>query len=224
MNGSNSIVGTYFSGRLTAAIPARACLEQDAWAITSLDGTALVSHPRDNVKVSERLTDVPRLLTFPDGSSGETHDNSSIDDLGLRNSGQRFASFVHFLETQAPVVAIATVLLVASIAATFKFGLPRVAESIATNLPDSVEANIGAAAMTSVNSFSAVTTLSPTERSEVYHQLERISPSDATGPDLHLRNVGGLPNAFALPGHQIVVTDALVRLLTSGQLAAVLAH
>ncbi|HEX2101968.1 MAG TPA: M48 family metallopeptidase, partial [Candidatus Synoicihabitans sp.] len=44
-------------------------------------------------------------------------------------------------------------------------------------------------------------------------------------PDLHFRHFGTLPNAFALPGNIIVVTDALVTMAEDEEeIAAVLAH
>ncbi len=216
----------YFSGQLTAPHAACVSLVEEEWRVVSLQtGEELARHPLDPGAISDRLARrVPRLVVFPDGGSLEIHDCDALNDFTADLSTQRLGSFVHRLESHATIAAVATVLVVLSIVGLFKFGLPALARQVATNLPDSVEQTLGEASLASFNAFGIESGLDFTARTRLDRQLERVLRPDEVAPRLHLRNLGNLPNAFALPGHLIVVTDALPGLLSDDEIAAVLAH
>ncbi|GAB5559932.1 MAG: M48 family metallopeptidase [Synoicihabitans sp.] len=225
MNQESLTSASYFTGRLTAAVPVSFCRSGDHWEMRSLaDGTLVASHPVAETVVSDRLAHVPRVALFPDGSSAEIEDNSRMDDWVPARAAQRFGQFIHRLESHSRIVAIATVVLVASVVAIFQVGLPWLAARVAHGLPDKIDAEIGRVSYASVEAFSQPTGLSLEERSNVHLQLERILLPDESPPTLHLRNWFWMANAFALPGNQIVVTDQLAQDLTNDELAAVLAH
>ena len=211
----------YFSGRLTAPHSVMVALIDDHWQVTSLaSGVSLARHPLDPAAISDRLArDVPRLITFPDGGSLEIHDCEALNAFTSTLKKQRLGSFVHALETHATFAAIATVLVVLSIGALFKFGLPKLAQHVAANLPQSVEQSLGDASLASFNAFGIESGLDRDSRDRLDQQLERVLLPGEDAPSLHTRNLGGLPNAFALPGHHIVVTDALLGHLSDDETA-----
>lgn len=226
MNEDTTFRATFFSGNLTAAIPIHVQVAATQWILRSDDGEQVREFTSEDVSISDRLANTPRLVLFADGSSLESTANSTLDQLAQNSAGtkQKFSRLVHLLESHSKFAAIATALVVAAVVSLYTLGLPRLAESVALNLPDQIETEIGKASLRSFNAFGGVTGLSLTERSRAHLQLERVLLPAETSPELHLRNIGALPNAFALPGYHIVATDALLRLLNDDEVAAVMAH
>lgn len=218
--------GTYFSGKLTAAISVHVQVEDDRWRLTNTTGEELGDFSAESVSVSDRLAHINRLVIFPDGSSLETSHNDALDLLTLHEQRQtsRFSRIVHLLESHSRFAAFATVLVVALVGVCYKYGLPKLAETVALNLPVEVEQQIGNTSLASFKAFGGNTNLDMAERSRAQLQLERVLLPGEDPPDLLLRNLGELPNAFALPGHHIVATDALLHLLSEDEIAAVMAH
>lgn len=226
MSEDTTFPATFFSGNLTAAIPVTVQATATQWIILSADGEQLQQFASAEASISDRLANTPRLLLFPDGSSMETPANDAIDQLTQNTGGkiQKFSRLVHLLESHSKFAAIATVLVVAAVVSLYTLGLPRLAESVALNLPDQIETEIGNASLRSFNAFGSPTGLPLTERSRAHLHLERVLLPEEKPPEFHLRNIGVLPNAFALPGYHIVATDALLSLLNDDEVAAVMAH
>lgn len=219
-----AFAATYFTGRLTTPRPVQVRLIDGAWHVSAESGELLVSHPLDLSRISERLADVPRLITLPDGGSLETAPNPLFDSLVQPSRSHQFSAWVHRLESHARIAAAATVLMVAVVGAAFKFGLPRLARNVAAALPTEVEQHIGEASLATFQTWGVRTGLDRTARARVRTQLNRIVREGETCPTVHFRNLGNLANAFALPGNVIVVTDALPVLLSDDEIAAVFAH
>ncbi len=228
MNDTGAVVfdAIYFDGRMTNPQPATVVLRDGQWHVSAIaTGAELACHPLDPAAISDRLASrLPRLITFPDGASLEVHDCDALNAFTATLSRQRLGTFVHALETHATFAAIATVLVVLSVAALFKFGLPKLAESVAANLPESIEQTLGQTTLAAFNQFGGPSQLSFEQRMRVDLALERILLPEETTPRLHYRKLGELPNAFALPGHTIVITDSILDHLSDDELAAVLAH
>jgi Zn-dependent protease with chaperone function len=128
-----------------------------------------------------------------------------------------------------------TVLAVASAIATlallavgYRFGLPRLAESVAKGLPESWVQALGGHTLDALDeTVFEPTALDPAWREALTARLEALRPPDGEVPahTLHFRGGAMGANAFALPGGEIVVTDALVELSHSDEeVLGVLAH
>lgn len=181
------------------------------------------------LRVSDRLGEVPRFLYLPENALIETADNAIVDAALARRRRSRGARLIHALESQQRIAAVACVLLLASIAALAFYGPPVLARVVAQRVPDDVDRRVGAIALAGLQRYVLPSNLSPHERERVRVQLDRIrgaAPANAPRIQLQFYSMGGrFPNAFALPGNTIIVTDELVRLLPSDdELAAVLAH
>jgi Zn-dependent protease with chaperone function len=181
-----------------------------------------------DVRVSDRLGSIARFLYLPDGGTLETADNATIDAaLAMQDRG-RGAAFVHFLEQHTKIAAIATVCLVAAVLLGFKFGLPVLARHVASRMPVELELQAGRVALGTISRFLAPSNLSRFDQAATRTRLDRllqVRPQRipvqiefyAMGPQY--------PNAFALPGGVIIVSDELVALADGeGELEAVLAH
>ncbi len=180
------------------------------------------------VRVSDRLASIPRYLYLPDGRTIETADNDTIDRLLENQNRGWIVALVHWLEVRSQVAAVATVLLVAAVAAMLRFGLPILARQTALAVPAAIESRAGKTALATFDRMLGQSQLKHDERQRAEAQLTRLLQAgriDAK-PQLVFRSMGGkYPNAFALPGGFIIVSDELVQLATNDdELAAVLAH
>lgn len=181
-----------------------------------------------DIRSSDRLGRVPRFLYLPNRGTVETGDHRAVDELvALQDRGQ-LSWLIHWLEARARVAATATVLVTLIAAAAVYFGLPVLAERAAYAVPASVEQQAGRAALATFNRYLAPSQLGAADRQRVQGLLDRLGRQQHVNRPLviEFRSMGGkFPNAFALPGGIIVVSDELVKLAENDQeLTAVLAH
>jgi TonB family protein len=222
---STTFTGSLFDGE-TLAIR-RLILEADDGRLRSLTEGVALEVALVEVRTSDRLATLPRFLYLPDGRTIETPDNDAIDTLLAGQRRGRVVAAVHWLEVRSRVAAAATVLLVAGVAATVWWGLPVLAHQAAMAVPPSIERQAGQTAMATLNRLLAPTQLRRTDQARVNAQLDRLLKARplSARPELVFRSMGGkFPNAFALPGGFIVISDELVALANDEELAAVLAH
>jgi TonB family protein len=219
--------GTYFDGQ--RAKPRSVTFDFAAGDTLRVEGDEVALQvPMASVRVSDRLGDIPRFIYLPDAALIETSENAEIDTALQRHNRARGARLIHLLETHRAVAAIACALLAVLITIGGYFGPPALARLVARRVPHELDARLGQASLATIAPYFSKSTLTPAERARVSSQLRRLRADTPTPdlPRLEFRSMnGGLPNAFALPGNVIVMTDELVRLpATNDELAAVLAH
>ncbi|HEY0862781.1 MAG TPA: TonB family protein [Lacunisphaera sp.] len=222
---STTFTGALFDGETLAV--RTVILEASDGRLRSQTEDVALEVALSGVRTSDRLATLPRFLYLPDGRTIETADNDAIDALLAGQQRGRVVAAVHWLEVRSRIAAVATVLLVASVAASAWWALPVLAHQAAMAVPPSIERQAGQTAMATLNRLLAPSQLKRTDQARVNTQLERLlkaRPLPAR-PELVFRSMGGkFPNAFALPGGFIVVSDELVTLANNEELAAVLAH
>jgi len=180
-------------------------------------------------KISRRIGDLTRTITFFDGSLFESDDNEIIDEylaaMGLDTASRqvhRFEGAWHWIAAAVVVVAVAAWLFIV-------VGLPVMANSVAHSLPPEVDDQLGRDGLQLMDKL----IFEPSELSAERQEGLRENFADlANYADvdrklrLEFRGGGDIgPNAFALPSGTIVMTDELVALAGhEHELAAVLAH
>ena len=223
----NLATGIYFDGQVARG--RTVAIEFTPHSTLRLSGEGLAQEIElARIRVSDRLGDVPRFIYLPDDAVIETPDNAIVDAaLGERQQG-RGSRLIHLLESQQRIAAVGCVLLLAAVAALGLYGPPMLARAVAARVSPEVDQRIGAAALVTIRPYFGDSKLNREERSRVQQQLDRLTQANPTGPHprIEFRSMnGGLPNAFALPGNIIIVTDELVRLPAhDDEIAAVLAH
>lgn len=223
---STILQGTLFSGENLAGVAVRLTLDTDH--LRSAPDGPTIDVPLRAVRTSDRLADVPRYLYLPDGRTVETPDNDTVDLWLSHQRRGRLVALVHALERHSQVAAAATILMVTSVAFTLWWALPRLALRAAMAVPTAVELQAGQAGLAGIEKALRPSELNYLDRTKVYLQLEVLL--DAAGikeePKLYFFSMGGQsPNAFALPGGVIIMSDELVKLASSeDEIAAVLAH
>lgn len=180
------------------------------------------------VRISDRLANVPRFLSLPDGRTLETHDNDAIDALLATRRIGRLPALIHWLEARAAVAAAASVLLIVTLFAGVNYGLPVLARHAAGAVPRQVEQELSQTTLaTFLNIGGGHSQLILRERARVARVFDSFIKAQGalvTKPRVEYCLFGGYANAFALPDGTIVLTDALVRLATDDELAGIFGH
>ena len=173
----------------------------------------------------ERMERAPRQIALPDGGECEFADGKGLDEL-LRSAGIRESRVVRWQQQwEVALGALVTVGLL--LAAGYQWGLPWASEKIAFALPYVIEQKLGAEVMGQLEKGPfGPTRLPEARRAALTAQFQAtILPEPGRPYALHFRRSAAGPNAFALPGGHIIMTDELVSLATDdAAILGVLAH
>ncbi|MFK7993791.1 MAG: M48 family metallopeptidase [Granulosicoccus sp.] len=180
--------------------------------------------------ISDRLGDTPRRLQWPDGAVFETRANDVIDKL-LAASGHKASRpvWLHRIESHWGWVATALVVTVLVSYIGIRYGLPAASESIARKLPASVNETVSDQALATMDRLifdeSETSALKKADVQQQFDDLLAALPESDVNFKLHFRNMNGIANAMALPGGDVVVTDAFIELVEHPEeLDSVLLH
>ena len=177
-------------------------------------------------RVSARLGNTPRAITFLDGSRCDTLDHEAADILQRLTRTGLGMHLVSRLEERWRTVLAAMVLLLLLMGGGFKWGIPLLARGVAATLPQAVANQVGKGTLEMLDRA----ILKPSElKAAKKRALRKAFTAMAAGyPDLPLslvfrRGIG--PNALALPSGVVIVMDELVELARrEEQILSVLAH
>jgi Zn-dependent protease with chaperone function len=222
------IVGRYFDGKSSARV--EASLEFGDDGKVRVRGTALpIAFPLSEIRISERVGNITRRITFPDGAVFETDDNDGIDRARDALGLQRGWAIVHWLESRWQF-AIGSLFAVVLVSIAFvHWGIPAMANWAAKVMPADVDQAIGSGTLDVLDRVA----FNPSKLARERQRALRSRFDTMTRPlddghhyQLEFRH-GGLigANAFALPSGIIVMTDELVEISRKDdELVAVLAH
>jgi Zn-dependent protease with chaperone function len=202
------------------------------------------SSPIDQIRISDRLGNIERKLHFADGSIFTTRDNDSVDTLltgGHIFTGHIFTEhspfnrLLHQIESNMAWVVTAVVVTILSCILFFTWGVPWISAQIAHALPQKTNTLIASNTLAFLDDYIFQASELPTERMEKIrdHFTTTLIPLDDKNKNipyqLHFRKWTqkdvDIPNAFALPSGDIILTDKFVTLSHNQQeIDAVLLH
>ncbi len=220
------IEGRYYPPGSASSSPAR------FWGVSGdfrllVEGDETVRHPQ-LLSVSDKIGNVPRKLTFSDGSVFEARPNADVD--GFLNTHRSFFSRLSAIEGNWKMAAGAAVVTLALLLGLYRYGIPVLAAGAAKVTPSIIVEAMDAGTLQTVDRiFFAQTAQTETNRERVQRLFdELVAVSGHSQPPLRLlfRKGGKIgANAVALPGGTIIVTDELVELAKhDDEIAGVLAH
>lgn len=223
----------YFDGRSSRPREVQARLVQ---------GTLHLSGPEvdrrfeaRSVQWPERTRRGPRMAQLPDGGSIQTEDAAAWD-AWVRDAGHGESVVVRLQQSWRGVL-VSLLLLVGVSAAGYVWGLPWAARAVADRFPDGVEQQIGETVLVQVDEFVKPSQLSAQEQQAIEQAWQRVLRAHteaqaargvAVRPSRllirHSEDIG--PNALALPGGTMLLTDDMARLLQhdTDVISGVLAH
>lgn len=218
------IGASYFDGQSTRRQPAELLVAGDEIVARGAFGERRAG--RGGVEISEAMGHSPRFVRFPDGTAFEVAD---------------LEAFAHWLAeagfADSPVVRLqkrwswALGALAATAALVFGFyflGLPALARVLAPAIPDSARQSLSRQTLSFLDDqLLAPSALDPARRAGLERHVRALLPAGDGVPAyrLHFRASSLGPNAFALPGGDIVILDQLIELARNDdELAGVVAH
>ena len=190
------------------------------------------------VTISDRLGNTERKLILADGSLFTTQNNDDIDTLinSNKNSDKssKWSLRLHHHETKMTSVLTMLVITIVFVFGFIKWGIPWTSQTVAHALPQQTGDFIGKQSLDFMDRyFLKPTKTTKAKQQEISSRFEtRLKPfasNDNIQYKLHFRNmsIGGssLPNAFALPSGDIILTDKFVELSQNDdEIDAVLLH
>lgn len=220
-----SLPVSYFDGK--TARPRAVTLGLEAGRIT-ISGDGLErSEPVEAVEITDQIGRSPRLVRLTDGAFCEITDLGAFAAL-LAEQGIDHSAVSRW-ERHRGWIAAATVTFVVVLFLAYRYGVPAVADAVATRLPAVALDQIGRHTLNILDKtvFEASTT--PAARQEaIVAAFGRVRLPGGLPPSHHIvfRNSHALgANALALPSGVIIVTDGLVTLAKDDrEILGVLAH
>jgi predicted Zn-dependent protease len=218
----------YFDGLSARPRPVRLRLEAGWLVIAGEHGDTRVKLA--DVQWPERRRHGPRVTHLRGGGSLHCADAPGWD-AWLRAQGRRESWVVTAQQSWRATLA-AAVALVAVCAALYVWGLPLAARGTLAFVPSTVDAQLGEAALQAMRERGVLqpSAVPPAQQQRLAAALNaalaKTYGAGAPALRLHFHKTRFGPNAFALPGGTVVVTDELVTLLEGKDelLLGVLAH
>jgi Zn-dependent protease with chaperone function len=203
-------------------IPASEIKKQILWPEATQRGARIITFTN---KAPDAWQDAQ--LHLPQSASAPAFDAWAREHLP-RNAGAH--SLVDRAQQSWRGVAAAFVLLIAVIAGMYTWGLPVAARGITALVPATIDESIGRNALEQIDGRWMTPSRLPLEdqqriRERFMKGVKAQYPSNTPQITLEFRASGIGPNAFALPGGFMVMTDELVRLVKDDEVVlGVLGH
>ncbi len=222
-----ALAAGYFDGTSARAHPVTLQFQGSVLLITG-EGIHRSVALRD-VQWPERTRYGMRVAHFKEGGSVQCTDAAAWDDWS-RRSGRREPLVVTMQQSWRWVLA-SVLALVVLMAAIQQWGLPAAARAVVAATPLSVDSSLGGASLAVIDEhLMRPSKLAATEQARLRAALAQavsVMPAGSVPAwQLVFRKSRIGPNAFALPGGTLVMTDELVELVGRDDkvIVAVLAH
>jgi Zn-dependent protease with chaperone function len=181
-----------------------------------------------DVRIDPRLGSSPRRMTFPDGSLFETDDHAAIATLTGSTQSDRLHRWEAFRPQLIAVVGAAII----GIWILWRYGLDILASAAIAITPNAMVEQIDRGTLSTIDfTMASPTTLDEPEQARVTEIFKKlVAEMDAadkgdTSFELKFRSMPQVgPNAFAMPGGTVVITDEFVRKFNDDVLAGVFGH
>lgn len=225
--------GHAYAARSSYRQPARLLTREageDFWVdIHGEEHAVLGSAYLRDIVVDPPLGQAPRKITFPDGTVFETDDHAAIEEL----TGATRGSLLHHYESFKPRLVGVVAVCLAAAWLMWRYGLDIMAAVAIAFTPPVIIEQIDKGSMQTIDfSMSKPSQLSDEQKADVesiYRRMVRSLPDEVQEKhsfELLFRDMPGMgPNAFALPGGTMVMTDAFVKQFPDPNvMAGVLGH
>jgi Zn-dependent protease with chaperone function len=220
MSTDAGIKGTAFAAGTSRAIPA-VILEREGTDgepyldIVVDEELVLAGALLRDIRIDPRLGSSPRRITFPDGSLFETVDHAAVAALTGNTNSDKLHQWEAFRPQLIAVVGAALV----SIWLLWRYGIDILASAAIAITPNAMVEQIDRGTLSTIDfTMASPTTLDELEQARVTEVFEKlvaemdVSDKGDTSFELKFRSMPQVgPNAFAMPGGTVVMTDEFVR-------------
>ncbi|WP_170064615.1 M48 family metallopeptidase [Caldimonas caldifontis] len=224
----SELAGDYFDGRSARPVKALASLTPQGLQLRGDTLDRVV--PLSQVQWPERTRHGQRIVHVADGASFQAYDPAAFD-AWRAGHGHR-GSLVERAQQSWRGVLVAVALLAVLAGALYQWGLPAAARGVLSFVPASVDQRLGESALHTLGGQILEPSTLPMVQQEALKRAfdgavaaaYPAGQAPAYRVHFHKSRIG--PNAFALPGGIIVMTDELVKLVEGDVevVVGVLAH
>ena len=217
--------GQYFEGSQPVAVRAVLVFNGNEATLTHVQGSK--TYPVQYLSVSPRIGRADRFINLPDGAQFQCSDHAVLDSLPQESFSE---GVVAWLEEQWGVALAGVAIIVVILLMSYFYGLPAVANYAASRIPVQTERALGEQALKWLdnNSWLRPTQVSKDRQKDILKGFDRLRAEQPLKDYYRLEFRDSTligPNAFALPGGTIVITDGMVSASESTEeVLAVLAH
>lgn len=218
----------FFDGLSARAIPVEVNTDEEMLVFSI--NSSQHSYPIANIQIQPRLARTNRVIELPDGGRLEAVDIANLEAC-VTQKKTIFSHWLHQGENHPGWVITALLLTILTGWGAIRYGVPALAEQVALTTPPAMEQNLGEQVLTGMDhkyGYFKPSQLSAQRRMALSNQLNALCEKQPDCPAYHLEfRVGGFigPNAFALPGGFLIITDELVALAKNdNEIISVLAH
>ncbi|MBI3144078.1 MAG: M48 family metallopeptidase [Pseudogulbenkiania sp.] len=217
--------GSYLDGR--SPTPHPVAIWREVHELVFTDGMSTRRYPLPDVEFEAGLPGLPDKLLLPDGSVIEVSDPVGCRQLlGRLPLADRALEWLH---SGWKGLGLLFALAAVTAGLAYRYGLPWLAETAARHTPITVEKLMADQTLRLLDQTRTLrpSHLAPARQRALQALLEQAAPAhSAYRYQLTLADAPAIgPNAFALPGGTVMMTDQLVRQANSDdELFAVLAH
>jgi Zn-dependent protease with chaperone function len=208
----DEVTADFFDGRHGRAHAVR--VHVDAGRLVIVGDEVRQQVPLAALTWPERTRHGVRILQLPDGASLHCRDSAAWDAWSATAAGRRDSLIVRVQQRWKWVMA-STLVLVCLIGVSYKHLLPWAARGVVAMMPATADEAIGEAALSSIDGDGLMlpSTLPAAKQQAVREafaqSVSRLPAADVPAYRLEFRKSTIGPNAFALPGGPIVLTDDL---------------
>ena len=220
-----TLTGLYYDGRRPLGAPATLVFAGKGAVLIGAQISQRLA--TDELRVSPRVGRADRFIDLPRGGQFQCADQPLLDRLPQE---VRTEGVVAWLEQRVAVAIASVAVILALLAAGYFYGLPAAANYVAMRIPIETEDALGrrSLAWLDENKWFRPSQIAPDMQARIrqgFDELRQGLPQASHG-QLEFRDSPFIgPNAFALPGGTIVITDAMVQVAESPEeVLAVLAH
>jgi len=184
-------------------------------------------YPLEQLRVSPRIGHADRFISLPEGGQLHCPDNPLLDRLPQEGKTE---GLVAWLDQRWWAALASLAMTVSGLLAAYFVGLPLAAERVSARIPMEYEQTMGEQSLSWMDSQKLFlpSRLHPEIRQTLEEGFARLHaglPQDDYYRLEFRQSLATGPNAFALPGGIIVITDEMVLITKSpGEALAVLAH
>ncbi len=220
-----TLAGLYYDGRRPLGAPATLVFAGKGAVLIGAQISQRLA--TGELRVSPRIGRADRFIDLPRGGQFQCPDHPLLDRLPqeVRSEG-----VVAWLEQRVAVAITSVAVILSLLAAGYFYGLPAAADYIAMRIPVETEEAVGrrSLAWLDENKWFRPSQIAPDMQARIRHGFGELREGlpQASHCRLEFRDSPFIgPNAFALPGGTIVITDAMVNIAESPEeVLAVLAH
>jgi Zn-dependent protease with chaperone function len=181
----------------------------------------------NRLRVSPRSGKADRFILFPDGGQFLCPDGKEIEALP---QDSRSEGLIAWLESRVVVALAGIAMVFAMVGSGYFYGLPWASEKVANRISMETEARLGATSLAWLDDqrWFEPSKLPERRRQAILKGFDRLRTGLPVRKYLHLKFRDSAiigPNAFALPGGTIVITDQMVEETRNlAEVEAVLSH